>query len=150
MRDFQLFADAGRKLADLHLKYEQAEPYQGIVEEVDAPPGTSLRDTFRVVKMKIPKPKGKEDRSTIQYNSWVKLSNVPEEAYRYQLGVRSAIEWIIDRYQVKVDKTSKIVNDPNDWSNDPRYIIDLLKRIVTVSLETIKIVDRLPALDIVE
>ncbi|MGJ3558878.1 type ISP restriction/modification enzyme [Streptomyces sp. INA 01156] len=100
--------------------------------------------------MKIPKIKGQADRSTIVYNTRVKLTNIPEEAYRYQLGARSAIEWIIDRYQIKVDKASEIVNDPNDWSDDPRYIIDLLKRIVTVSLETMKIVDALPALDILE
>jgi len=100
--------------------------------------------------MKIPKVKGKPDRSTIVYNNRVTLTNIPEEAYRYQLGARSAIEWIIDRYQVRVDKASGIVNDPNDWSDDPRYIIDLLKRIVTVSLETMKIVDQLPPLDILE
>lgn len=94
--------------------------------------------------------KGQADRSTIVYNTRGKLTNIPEEAYRYQLGARSAIEWIIDRYQVKVDKASEIVNDPNDWSDDPRYIIDLLKRIVTVSLETMKIVDNLPELDILE
>ena len=63
---------------------------------------------------------------------------------------KPAIEWIIDRYQVKTDTASGIVNDPNDWSDDPRYIIDLLRRIVTVSLETMKIVDALPALDIIE
>ena len=62
----------------------------------------------------------------------------------------SAIEWIIDHYQVKTDTASGIVNDPNDWSEDPRHIIDLLRRIVTVSLETMKIVDALPALDIIE
>ncbi|MGH3405241.1 MAG: type ISP restriction/modification enzyme, partial [Streptosporangiaceae bacterium] len=78
------------------------------------------------------------------------ISNIPEEAYRYQLGARSAIEWIVDRYQVKTDKDSGIVNDPNDWSEDPRYIVDLLRRIVTVSLETMKVVDALPALDIIE
>jgi predicted helicase len=100
--------------------------------------------------MKIPKVKGQADRSTIIYNPRVKLTNIPEEAYRYQLGARSAVEWIIDRYQVKVDKESEIVNDPNDWSDDPRYIIDLLKRIVTVSLKTMKIVDSLPELDILE
>jgi predicted helicase len=98
--------------------------------------------------MKIPKVKGQSDRSTIIYNTRVTLSNIPEEAYRYQLGARSAIEWLIDRYQVKTDTASGIVNDPNDWSEDPRYIIDLLRRIVTVSLETMKIVDALPALDI--
>jgi predicted helicase len=98
--------------------------------------------------MKIPKVEGQSDRSTIIYNKRVTLSKIPEEAYRYQLGARSAIEWLIDRYQVKTDTASGIVNDPNDWSEDPRYIIDLLRRIVTVSLETMKIVDALPALDI--
>ncbi|MGK5497604.1 DEAD/DEAH box helicase [Streptomyces sp. URMC 125] len=151
VRDFRGFAEAGRKLADLHINYEQAEPYKGIVETVtgDAT-ATPPSELYRVAKMKIPKVKGQADRSTIVYNTRVKLTNIPEEAYRYQLGARSAIEWIIDRYQVKVDKASEIVNDPNDWSDDPRYIIDLLKRIVTVSLETMKIVDSLPALDILE
>ncbi|MFI1013931.1 DEAD/DEAH box helicase [Streptomyces sp. NPDC020965] len=151
VRDFRGFADAGRKLADLHIKYEQAQPYKGIVEtptgDISAAPPSEL---YRVTKMKIPKIKGQADRSTIIYNNRIKMTNIPEEAYRYQLGARSAIEWIIERYQVKVDKASEIVNDPNDWSDDPRYIIDLLKRIVTVSLETMKIVDALPALDILE
>nr|WP_243879274.1 type ISP restriction/modification enzyme [Streptomyces sp. KS 21] len=133
------------------MNYEQVEPYKGIVE---TPTGdistTSPSELFRVAKMKIPKVKGQADRSTIVYNNRIKLTNIPEEAYRYQLGARSAIEWIIDRYQVKVDKASEIVNDPNDWSDDPRYIIDLLKRIVTVSLATMKIVDSLPELDILE
>lgn len=151
VRDFHGFAEAGRKLADLHLNYEQAEPYKGIVETVAGDPSTTPpSELYRVTKMKIPKVKGQADRSTIVYNTRVKLTNIPEEAYRYQLGARSAIEWIIDRYQVKVDKASGIVNDPNDWSDNPRYIIDLLKRIVTVSLETMKIVDSLPALDILE
>ena len=93
------------------------------------------------------------DRSTITYNSRITLSGIPEEAYRYMLGSRSAIEWIIDRYQVKTDKASGIVNDPNDWSRevgDPRYILDLLARVVTVSLETMQVVDSLPALAIRE
>ncbi|MEU0896994.1 DEAD/DEAH box helicase [Streptomyces massasporeus] len=150
-RSFRDFAEAGHKLADLHINYEQAEPYGGIVEKVtgDAS-GTAPSELYRVAKMKIPKAKGQQDRSTIVYNHRVTLTNIPEEAYRYQLGARSAIEWIIDRYQVKADKASEITNDPNDWSEDPRYIIDLLKRIVTVSLETMKIVDGLPPLDILE
>ncbi|MFC8988236.1 DEAD/DEAH box helicase [Streptomyces sp. NPDC057115] len=151
VRNFHGFAEAGRKLADLHVNYEQAEPYKGIVETVTGDASaTPPSELYRVAKMKIPKIKGQADRSTIVYNTRVKLTNIPEEAYRYQLGARSAIEWIIDRYQVKVDKASEIVNDPNDWSDDPRYIIDLLKRIVTISLETMKIVDSLPALDILE
>jgi predicted helicase len=148
-QDFRGFASAGLKLSDLHLSYETATPYPGIVEDArGATSATSAAELYRVTKMKIPKVKGQSDRSTIIYNTRVTLSNIPEEAYRYQLGARSAIEWLIDRYQVKTDTASGIVNDPNDWSEDPRYIIDLLRRIVTVSLETMKIVDALPALDI--
>ncbi|MEU8272120.1 type ISP restriction/modification enzyme [Sphaerisporangium sp. NPDC049002] len=151
VRDFHGYAEAGHKLADLHIHYERAEPYRGIVETVSGSvTGTPHRELYRMAKMKIPKVNGKPDRSTIIYNNRVILTNIPEEAYRYQLGARSAIEWIIDRYQVKVDKDSGIINDPNDWSDDPRYIIDLLKRIVTVSLETMKIVDQLPPLEILE
>ncbi|WP_329078373.1 DEAD/DEAH box helicase [[Kitasatospora] papulosa] len=151
VRNFHGFTEAGRKLADLHLHYEQADPYKGIIETVTGDASATVpSELYRVAKMKIPKVKGQADRSTIVYNTRVKLTNIPEEAYRYQLGARSAIEWIIDRYQVKVDKASEIVNDPNDWSDDPRYIIDLLKRIVTVSLETMKIIDNLPELDILE
>ncbi|MFJ7775054.1 DEAD/DEAH box helicase [Streptomyces yangpuensis] len=151
VRDFRGFADAGRKLADLHINYEEAQPYGGIKEQVSGDTSaTPASELYRVTKMKIPKSKGQPDRSTIVYNHRVTLTNIPEEAYRYQLGARSGIEWIIDRYQVKVDKASEITNDPNDWSDDPRYIIDLLKRIVTVSLETMKIVDALPALDILD
>ncbi|MGW4232101.1 DEAD/DEAH box helicase [Streptomyces sp. NPDC004980] len=150
VRDFRGFTEAGRRLAELHVRYEQAEPYRGIVETPapDTLSGTSPHEMYRVAKMKIPKKKSEQDRSTIIYNNRVTLTNIPEDAYRFQLGARSAIEWIIDRYQVKVDKASGIINDPNEWSDNPRYIIDLLKRIVTVSLETMKIVDSLPPLDI--
>jgi predicted helicase len=146
VRNFHDFAEAGRKLAELHINYEQATPYSGIVENlagdsICTPPS----ELYQVAKMKFLK---KGDHSTIVYNNRVTLSNIPKEAYRYQLGARSAIEWIIDRHQVKVDKASGITNDPNDWSDDPRYIIDLLKRVVTVSLETMKVVDSLPELDI--
>jgi predicted helicase len=87
----------------------------------------------------------------MHYNDRISLRGIPDEASRYILGSRSAIEWIIDRYWVKTDRASGIVNDPNDWARevgDPRYIIDLLARIVTVSLETIRVVDSLPPLDV--
>ncbi|MEU6024356.1 DEAD/DEAH box helicase [Micromonospora sp. NPDC047134] len=149
--DFRGYVEAGRKLGDLHVGYERVEPHPGIVETVAGDASTTpLDELYRVSKMKFPKAKGVTDRSTILYNHRVTLSSIPEEAYRYQLGARSAIEWIIDRYQVKTDKDSGIVNDPNDWSDDPRYIVALLKRIVTVSVETMKIVDNLPPLDILE
>jgi predicted helicase len=93
------------------------------------------------------------DKSAIIYNSNVTLTGIPAEAYEYMLGSRSAIEWIMERYQVKTDKASGIVNDPNDWATevgDPRYIIDLLKRIVTVSLETIRRLKDLPTLRLID
>ena len=154
------YVEAGRRLSELHLGYESVDVYPLVGLDDPAPTGDAAYDHFRVEKMtfaKVRDPETKKlvaDRSTVVYNSRITLSGIPEEAYRYQLGSRSAIEWIIDRYQVKVDggpKGSGIVNDPNDWSRevgDPRYIIDLLARIVTVSLETLKIVDALPPLDI--
>ena len=144
VKDFVGFVEAGRKLADLHLNYEAVEPYP--LDEVG-------EGSYGVQKMAFGKVGKGKDRSTIVYNSSIALKGIPEDAYRYMLGSRSAIEWIMDRYQVKTDKASGIVNDPNDWAdehNDPRYIIDLVKRIVTVSLETMAIVDGLPALDIIE
>lgn len=153
------FVEAGRKLSELHLGYETVVPFPLVGLAIEPEPGSPY-EYFQVEKMKFAKARDPEsnklvvaDRSTIIYNDRITLSGIPEEAYRYMLGSRSAIEWIIDRYQVKTDKASGIVNDPNDWSRaieDPRYIIDLLARIVTVSLETMKIVDSLPTLDIRE
>jgi len=151
------YIDAGRRLGELHLGYESVEPYPLDGLTIAGPTGDAAYDFFRVEKMSFAKVRDPEtkklvaDRSTIVYNSRITLSGIPKEAYRYMLGSRSAVEWIIDRYQVKTDKPSGIVNDPNDWSrevSDPRYIIDLLARIVTVSLETMRLVDALPALDI--
>ena len=75
------------------------------------------------------------------------LRGIPLEAYEYVVNGRSAIGWLMDRYQVRKDKASGIVNDPNDYSDDPRYIVDLVERVVTVSMETIAIVNELPALN---
>ena len=153
------FIDAGRALSELHLGYETAKPYplDGLP---DAPTDSSdaAYQHFRVEKMRFGKPTAEQKRagltkdlSTIVYNGHITLRGVPKDAYSYMLGSRSAIEWIMDRYQVKVDKESQLRNDPNDWSRevgDPRYILDLLARIVTVSLETMTIVDTLPKLDV--
>lgn len=94
---------------------------------------------------------GAWDQTTVKYNGYLTLTGLPEEVQRYTLGSRSAVDWILERYQVKTDKASGIVNDPNDWGRehgDPRYIRDLLGRIVTVSVETMKIVDALPTLEV--
>ncbi len=138
---FKVFATAGEELARLHLDYEQVDPYPLTEEWLRPPEG---QDAYRVTKMVFCKKAGQTDRTRIAYNSLLTLSGIPEDAYRYTLGSRSAIEWIIDRYQIRTDKASGIVNDPNTYSDNPAYIIDLLKRIVTVSLETMRIVDGLP------
>ena len=148
LADFTAFAEAGRMLADLHVNYETVEPYP--LEEVhpliwDA----SDPNVYRVQKMAYAGTRPNLDRSRIVYNEVITLIGIPEEAHEYRLGGRSALDWLIDRYQVKTDKDSGIVNDPNDWAEehgDPRYILDLVKRIVTVSIRTMEIVRSLPAL----
>jgi predicted helicase len=141
--DFAGFVRAGRELATLHVGYESVAPYE-LTETLTSGAAVPDAERYRVQKMSFGRGK---DRSTIIYNAHLTLSGIPEAAYRYMLGSRSAIEWIIDRYQVSTRKDSGIRNDPNDWSEDPRYIVDLLKRIVTVSIDTMKIVDALPALE---
>lgn len=137
---FHAFSKAGRALADLHLNYEEQPPCPDVLVE------GAESGNFRVEKMRFV---SKGDKSAIQYNESIRLSNIPLDAYEYVVNGRSAIEWIMDRYQIRVDKASGIVNDPNDWAtehNKPRYILDLLLSIVTVSLETNKIVRGLPKL----
>jgi predicted helicase len=106
---------------------------------------------FKVEKMRFGKGSdGKSDKTVIHYNSHLKITDIPLEAYEYVINGRSAIEWVMERYQVKVDKDSGIKNDPNDWSiehDDPAYIFRLLGSVITVSLETMKIIKGLPRLD---
>jgi predicted helicase len=105
---------------------------------------------YLVQKMTFGRKDRQLDKTTIHYNSHLTLSGIPLEAYDCVVNGKPAIEWIMERYQVTRDKDSGITNDPNDWAkehNAPRYIPDLLKRIITVSLETMKIVNALPALN---
>lgn len=145
VKAFKQFVEAGRALSDLHLNYETVEPYP-LIENVT--PNASLR----VTKMRYAK-EGRQDKKTsIIYNDGITLTGIPEEAQEYMLGSRSALDWIIERYQVKTDKASGIVNDPNAWGEehgDPRYILDLIKRITTVSVETVRIINGLPPLEVV-
>ena len=142
LASFQHVANIGRQLADLHVGYEEVEPYP---LDVQLRPGASAsnRDTWRVDKMKW---KSKTDRSAIVYNAAVTVAGIPDAAHDYMLGPRSALEWLIDRYQVKTDKASGIVNDPNDWCDehdDPTYIVELIKKITTVSVRTVELVGQL-------
>lgn len=143
---FDAFVSAGRSLSELHLNYETVEPYP--IDEICSRPDLKPEELYKVVKMTFPKGQGVLDRpSTIYYNDYIMLTGVPNETWDYMLSGKPALYWIMDRYRVTRDKESGIVNDPNEYSGDPRYIIDLLKRVITVSLETLKIVGTLPNLE---
>jgi len=143
--NFRAFSIAGRELAKWHLNYETVDPYP--LKELSGKLGFDPKEHYRVQKMTFGKSGGKSDKTTIVYNSHVTLTGIPLDAYDYVVNGKPALEWIMERYAVTVDKDSGIRNDPNDWSDDPQYIINLVKRIVRVSLETMKIVNALPALD---
>jgi predicted helicase len=138
VKDFWSFSKAGRELSELHLKYETVPPYKGVKvigEETKF---------FKVEKMRFPK---KDQKDTIHYNSSITISNIPLEAYEYVVNGKSAIEWIMERYQITTHKESQITNDPNDWADEvgnPRYILDLLLSIINVSVQTREIVSKLP------
>jgi predicted helicase len=148
-KDFWGFSKSGRELAHLHLNYESLKPFE-IIEEVKENHPKSLKELFRLneVGMKFSKINKKEDRTTIIYNENVILKEIPLETYDYRVNGKSALDWIIERYKVTIDKESGIKNDCNEWSDNPRYIVDLIARIVRVCIETNKIVKALPALDI--
>ena len=146
--DFWKFSQAGRDLAHWHLNYETVEPYP--VAEHSSVMAFDPANHFIVQKMTHSRKNKEIDKTTILYNSHITLSGIPLEAYDYVVNGKPAIEWIMERYQITVDKDSGIRNDPNDWSrehNQPRYILDLIKRVVRVSIETMKIVAALPTLN---
>ena len=145
-KDFWAFAKAGKSLGDLHVGYEDAEPHESVRVEVRAL-DMDPNETFRVTKMRFAKKDGKTDKTTILYNKDVRIEGIPMEAYEYVVNGRSPLEWVLDRYQDKTDKATKIRNDPNTWSEDPRYIVELIQKLVTVSLETVRITNTLPALE---
>ncbi len=148
--DFRAFDAAGRELAELHVNYETVEPYP--LEEIHAPGwNPDAPNAYRVEKMAYGGTARYPDRTAIVGNAHVTLSGIPQQAHEYRLGSRSALDWLIDRYQVKTDGKSGITNDPNDWAaehGNPKYIIDLIKRITTVSVRTMEIVQELPELPI--
>lgn len=138
--DFWAFSKAGRALADLHLNYETQPACGEVVVE------GAEQDNFHVEKMRFP---DKKDKSVIEFNPWIKLTNIPLEAYGYVVNGRSAIEWVMERYQIKTDKASGITNDPNDWAQEhgkPRYILDLLLSVISVSMQTLSTIKTLPKL----
>jgi predicted helicase len=138
VKDFEVFralAKAGQRLAEIHVHYEQQAEYPLTKTEK-----TGEKLDWRVTKMRLSK-----DKTTLIYNQFLTLSGIPPETYEYRLGNRSALEWVIDQYQVSTDKRSGITNDPNR-SDDPQYILRLIGQVITVSLETVEIVRSLAGL----
>ncbi|MCL2063099.1 MAG: DEAD/DEAH box helicase family protein [Candidatus Cloacimonetes bacterium] len=155
--DFWIFSKAGRKLADLHLNYENI-PHHPDVQTIYEP--SSLTDTFKLlsaeekkfIEYKVEKMKflNKEDKTRIIYNNQISLENIPLKAYEYIVNGKSAIEWIMERYQITTHKESGITNDPNDWAKEndnPRYILDLLHSVINLSVQTVDIVKSLPKIN---
>lgn len=165
--DFWAFSKAGRKLADLHINYESVPPYEGVrlvgsgadfISRNNSPTGAtaapngvtedaSAENIFTVQKMRFPR---RNQKDSIIYNRHITIENIPAKAYEYIVNGKSAIEWIMERYQVTVDKRSGIKNDANDWAEEvgnPRYILDLLLGIINLSIQTVDIVNALPEVD---
>ena len=169
--EFAAFVRAGRKLGDLHCGYENAAPWPDCAVDIIPDASSNLvnpvnpvqNSLYAVTKMRFAKKEcpvdenrnGKlerferEDRSRILYNDRITIRGIPLAAYDYMVNGKSAIEWVMERYQVTTNKDSGIVNDPNLWlkeSGNERYIVDLLLKVVTVSMETQKTVSKLPKL----
>lgn len=180
VQDFMAFYKAGKTLADLHLNYEQGintpatEQGAGTYSELSAQAQRTLgvivtgdidiwqdewtEETyqyFAVEKMRFAKVRDENgkliaDKTCIIYNSHITIENIPLKAYEYIVNGKSAIEWIIERYAVTIDKASQIKNDPNAWSREheqPRYILDLLLSVIMLSCQTVDIVNTLPKLN---
>lgn len=152
--DFWAFVEAGRKLGDLHCDYEKVEPYpvtivQGDLRLANIPDPERF---YRVEQMKFAGKRPNLDKSTVVYNANITMTGIPLEAYEYVVNGKPALEWVMERQCVKTDKASGIVNDANRYAietvGNPAYPLELFQRVITVSLETMKIVRELPKLDI--
>ncbi|MFW6551371.1 DEAD/DEAH box helicase [Acinetobacter baumannii] len=147
--NFWAFSKAGRDLAHWHLNYETVEPYKATLETGNTPYNQLTDQDFYVEKMKFAK---KGEKGTVIYNKRITIKDIPLEAYDYVVNGKPALEWVMERQGVSTHKDSGIVNDANDWAietmNNPAYPLELFLRVITVSLETMKIVKALPKLDI--
>jgi endonuclease and methylase llaGI len=149
VKNKEKYVEVGQKLMELHLNYEEVPVYEG----VEITP--FVNPNYKVTKMRFAKKRDENgklvnDLSTIIFNSDITISNIPEKAYEYVVNGRSAIEWIIDQYQVKTDKKSGITDDPNDYSDDEKYIFNLLLRIINVSIQTVDLINSLPKFEVEE
>ena len=157
-KDFWAYSKAGRNLAQWHLNYETVDTYPAKLDTGKNKIKTLTPEDYRVIKMKFPKIKDPEtgknvaDKTNVIYNPKITISNIPLEAYEYVVNGKPALEWVMERQAVTTDKKSGIVNDANLWAtetmNNAKYPLELFQRVITVSLETMKIVKALPKLDI--
>ena len=151
--DFKAFSKAGRDLAHWHLNYEIVPMYSGAMLDVGKTTLKSLTGgDYRVTKMKFGGSGKTKHKTTVHYNERITIQNIPLEAYDYIVNGKPALEWVMERQSVTTDKDSGITNDANLWAtetmNNPKYPLELFLRVITVSLETMKIVHGLPKLDI--
>lgn len=151
--DFVAFSEAGRKLGQLHVNYESLDVYPVHIKEGNlklTSPSVDLKKFYRVTKMKFGGTRPQQDKSTVIYNEFITMQNIPIEAYEYVINGKPALKWVMDQQCVKTDKKSGITNDANDYANevmmDPAYPLKLFQRVITVSLETMKIIRGLPNL----
>ena len=152
--DFWAFTDAGRKLSALHVGFDDVAPYDVTYKQGSLSLATieNSAEFYRVEKMKFGGKRPNIDKTTVAYNSNITMTGIPLEAYDYVVNGKPALEWVMERQRVKTDKDSGIVNDANRYAietvGDPAYPLKLFQRMITVSLETMKIVKGLPKLDI--
>ena len=152
VEDYRAFRDAGQRLGELHVGYESVDPYPATIDTGGNELPANPEAAYRVTKMRHPGTGRNKDRSTVIYNPHITIRGVPEEAWDYVVNGKPALQWVMERQCVKTDKASGIVSDANRYAletvGDPRYPLDLLLRVITVSLETVKIVRALPDLAI--
>ena len=147
--DFWAFSKAGRDLAYWHLNYEAVEKYTAILDTGSTAYSQLNDEDFYVEKMKFAK---KGEKGTVIYNKRITIKGIPLEAYDYVVNGKPVLEWVMERQGVSVHKDSGIVNEANDWAmetmDNAAYPLELFLRVITVSLETMKIVKSLPKLNI--
>lgn len=142
-KDFISFSDAGESLFKLHVNYEKAKPYDLTEKIFD-------KKDYSVKKMKFGKKDNLVDKSTIIFNESLVLTQIPLETYDYVVNGKPALEWVMENYQIYQDPLTKIINDPNDWgtdNNEPDYILNLVKKVITVGINSKKIINGLPKFD---
>ncbi len=141
VKNKEKFIEIGRKLMNLHLNYESCDLSSEVVINQSENP------SYKIKKMTFPK---RNEKNTIIVNNDITIKEIPNRAYDYKVNGKSAIEWVMDQYQIKVDKNSGIIDDPNEYSDDPKYILNHLLKIINLSVLTIDLIHELPPLEIID